>query len=269
MGDDALLPLMLLTRRTQIGTSLVGFFTRMAFFVAIYYLPLFFQAVKGHSATKAGIDLVPLVLSVVITGGIGGILVSRTGRFWYFLAFGPLFGAVAFGLLYTISETTSWAKLIGYQILIGISIGTTLQNAILAAQSDVPKRLAAQASALVMFTQFVGAIVGIAIVGTIFQNKLASGLKAFAPDAPYEAIRQSVEVLKILPPSQKAGAIHAYVEALKLAFITVGVTASVLCSVSAILVENFDLTNHPIDEADFQSRRSRGKRTSEKSEERV
>ncbi|KDQ12822.1 hypothetical protein BOTBODRAFT_189074 [Botryobasidium botryosum FD-172 SS1] len=240
-GDRALLPLHLFNSMTVVGCCICAFFTRMAFFMAIYYLPLYFQAVKGHSALKSGIDLIPLVLALVFTSAIGGMLVSKTGRFWHLLFFGPLVGAVCYGVFFSINEYTSWGKLIGLQIGVGIGIGCTLQNTVVAVQATVRKDMIPQSSALVTFSQFIGGVLGIAIAGTIFQNKLASGLREFAPDAPYDLLRQSVEAIATLPPDQKAGAIHAYVEALKLVFASLGVTASALCSVSTLLIKDINL----------------------------
>ncbi|KDQ12826.1 hypothetical protein BOTBODRAFT_34275 [Botryobasidium botryosum FD-172 SS1] len=223
-GDRALLPLHLFNSMTVVGCCICAFFTRMAFFMAIYY------SVKGHSALKSGIDLIPLVLAVVFTSGIGGL-------FWHLLFFGPMVGAVCYGVLFTINEHTSWGKLIGLQIGVGIGVGCTLQNTILGVQATVRKDMIPQSSALVTFSQFIGGVLG----ATIFQNKLASGLHEFAPDAPYGLLRQSVEAIATLPPDQKAGAIHAYVEALKLVFVSLGVTTSALCSISTLLIKDINL----------------------------
>ncbi|KDQ20414.1 hypothetical protein BOTBODRAFT_183202 [Botryobasidium botryosum FD-172 SS1] len=240
-GDKALLPLSLFRRLTIVGCCICAFSTRMAFFTAVYYLPLYFQVVKGHSAIKSGIDLLPLVLAVVSTFAAGSFIVSKTGRVWHILLLGPLVGAICFGLLNTMDEDTGWGKLIGLQIGVGIGVGCTLQNAVLAAQAAVHKELVSQASALVTFSSFIGGILGVSIAGTIFQNKLASGLLQFAPEAPYALLRHSIEAIATLPANQKAGAIHAYVEALKLVFVAMGVSANVICSLSALMIENTNL----------------------------
>lgn len=58
---------------------------------AIYY-----QAGRDHTATKSGIDLLPLMLAVVVSIISAGQLVARIGRYWGFLVVGPMFGAVGF-----------------------------------------------------------------------------------------------------------------------------------------------------------------------------
>jgi hypothetical protein len=53
--------------------------------------------------------------------GSGGII-RATGRYKPFIVGGPLFTAIAGGLFYTVNVDTSNAKLIGYQIILGMSI---------------------------------------------------------------------------------------------------------------------------------------------------
>lgn len=46
---------------------------------------------------------------------------GRFGRYWPYLVGGPVFGAVGSGMMYTVTELTSTAAIIGYQILVGVS----------------------------------------------------------------------------------------------------------------------------------------------------
>ena len=47
--------------------------------VMLYYLPLWFQAVKGVTALKSGLMLLPTILSVVITTIGSGFVISKVG----------------------------------------------------------------------------------------------------------------------------------------------------------------------------------------------
>lgn len=87
----------------------------MAFFIALFELPLYFQAVRGHSPTKSGLDLIPIMLSLIIASGLSGFLIRKIGRFWHIMVLGPLFGAVGFGLIFTLDEFSSWGRIIGIQ----------------------------------------------------------------------------------------------------------------------------------------------------------
>lgn len=63
-------------------------------------------------------------------------------------------------------------------------------------------------------SQLIGGSIATAIAGSIFANKLAKVLPIYAPGAPVQILKNSVEALKTLPEAQKAGAIHAYCLAL-------------------------------------------------------
>jgi hypothetical protein len=43
------------------------------------YIPIFYQVARHHSATKSGIDLLPYLLAFLLTTGITGFAVSKTG----------------------------------------------------------------------------------------------------------------------------------------------------------------------------------------------
>ena len=98
------------------------------------------------------------MLAVVLAVIISGRLVGLTGRYWWTLVLGCIPLAIGCGLLYTINETTSSAKLIGFQILAGAGVGMTMQNSLFAMQvefRDIP-RLLGQASSMTSFGMFLG-----------------------------------------------------------------------------------------------------------------
>ena len=57
-------------------------------------------------------------------------------RSWPFLIASPVFLAVGSGLLYSLETTTSSAKMVGLQILVGMGVGLGMQNALVAAVSS-------------------------------------------------------------------------------------------------------------------------------------
>lgn len=86
--------------------------------MAIYYLPLWYQATKGVSATKSGLNILPYMLSTVIGAALSGGIISKTGRYWPFLVLSPLVLCVGAGLLFTVDAHTPNARLIGQSPLI-------------------------------------------------------------------------------------------------------------------------------------------------------
>jgi hypothetical protein len=56
-----------------------SFLTRFSLLLFSYYVPLFYQAARHHSATKSGVDLLPFMLGVVLTVISSGQLVGKFG----------------------------------------------------------------------------------------------------------------------------------------------------------------------------------------------
>lgn len=73
-GPRAILPLAMMKRRALIGCAAESFFLFLGILVGTYYLPLWYQATKGHSATKSGLDILPFMLSIVVGECVGHLL---------------------------------------------------------------------------------------------------------------------------------------------------------------------------------------------------
>jgi MFS family permease len=73
-GATAMLPLAMFRQRVVAVATLMQFFTMGGMMVTIYYIPVWFQAVRGRSPTTAGAYLVPMVGAQILTAVGGGIL---------------------------------------------------------------------------------------------------------------------------------------------------------------------------------------------------
>ncbi|KAG8877203.1 hypothetical protein FRB97_003589 [Tulasnella sp. 331] len=86
-------------------------------------------------------------------------------------------------------------------------------------------------------------VIGLAAAGAIFGNRLASDIKAFAPDLSPEtvsAVRQSVLAISALDAGTRQNVIKAYSNALGCVF-AIGIPCMVLGSASGLLIRNLDL----------------------------
>ncbi|KZO92741.1 ABC transporter [Calocera viscosa TUFC12733] len=244
MGRRALMPLNMFRRRTQVGACLEAFWIMLCMLLATYYLPLLYQA-KGSSATQSGIDILPFMLATVISAGGSGAIINATGRYWPFIFGLPLLTAIGAGLLFTIDASTSNAKLIGFQILLGAGIGGSMQNTIIAVQAEyhAEERMIPQGTSMVNFTQLIGGVIGISIAGTIFANQLGKELAIYAPNidpSVAQLLKESVTVVLTLPADQQGPIIEAYTKALDYVYI-IGVPAGVMATLSALLIKNVNL----------------------------
>ena len=87
---EPVLPLYLFRNRVFSVATATMFIVGLAMFGGIIYLPLFLQVVGGHSATNAGLLLLPLILGHHLHVHLSGRVISRTGRYKVFPVAGML-----------------------------------------------------------------------------------------------------------------------------------------------------------------------------------
>ena len=80
-----LIPPRLFKTRTTGGVLISVFLHGVVFTPATYYMPLYFQAVDGSSATASGVQLLPLSLMTAVTAMITGFITAKTGDYRWIL----------------------------------------------------------------------------------------------------------------------------------------------------------------------------------------
>lgn len=83
-GPLATLPPHIISQRSVAFGVWSTFCLGAAFLIITYYLPLWFQAIRGASATISGVDYLPTAVAVTITS-IGGGFVVGFSLFYFFL----------------------------------------------------------------------------------------------------------------------------------------------------------------------------------------
>ena len=127
LKEKATIPMRILTQRTVFFSSLYAFFAGAAIIIPLFYLPLYFQAVRDTSATGSALEILPLLISMTISAITTGMLFSVVGYFTPFMIFGAALVAVGAGLLSTFGVDTMLGLCLAYQILVGVGAGVTAQ----------------------------------------------------------------------------------------------------------------------------------------------
>lgn len=141
-GERSMISPRIIKDRTVMVMSAFAFIFAGSFFLAIYYIPIYFQSVHNTSPTDSGVRNLPFIIAVTITTIVSGGLVSATGYYQHLLLGGSAVAAVGAGLLYLLDVNTSTGKWIGYQIVAGAGWGTAFQIPMIAVQGSVsPKDL--------------------------------------------------------------------------------------------------------------------------------
>jgi predicted MFS family arabinose efflux permease len=174
--EDGTVPPRIIKQRSVAAAVFFGFFNGAGMMVMIYYLPIWFQAIKGVSAVKSGIMLLPMILSVVAGSISSGIIISRVGYYNPFFLLSSIIMPIGAGLITTFTPTTGHAKWIGYQVIFGLGLGFGAQQPLNVIQTVLGRSDIATGSALVMFLRFLGSAVFLPVAQNIFINSLVSKL---------------------------------------------------------------------------------------------
>lgn len=181
LGENATMPPRIIRKRSVIFSGLYAVCFGGAFFLLMYYLPIYFQSVRNASPVHSGIDLLPFLLATVISSMLGGGLVTAIGYYAPLLITGTAIFAIGSGFLTTYSIGMSNGRWIGYQILAGAGVGTGFQIPLTAVQTALHPDDIPIGSAIVIFSQNLGGALFIAVAQSVFQNGLLSALAQKAP----------------------------------------------------------------------------------------
>lgn len=71
-----------------------------------FQLPIWFQAVKGVSATQSGVQNLPLIMAHVISALLAGVLITLTGYYTPFMLISSVLVSLGTGFLTTFNPST-------------------------------------------------------------------------------------------------------------------------------------------------------------------
>ncbi|KAK9445110.1 MFS transporter [Metarhizium brunneum] len=176
LKEKATVPPRVFLNRTVWSCAVFGACLGAAFFVMVYYLPIWFQAVQGTTAIDSGIKNLPMILSLVIFSLVSGGLVTTLGYYAPFMIASTILMSVGAGMLSTFDVNTGPAHWIGYQILFGIGVGLGMQQTMVAIQASLDGADVAIGTAIIIFSQTLGGALFICVAQNVFQNKLVSNV---------------------------------------------------------------------------------------------
>ncbi|KKP06725.1 hypothetical protein THAR02_01214 [Trichoderma harzianum] len=228
VGDEiAMLPSSLLRLRAVAFAGSTQLFATGGIFAAVYYLPEWFQVVRGASPVRSGVMNIPSFLSQVLASILAGGLGSKIGGLNPWIWVGCALMAVGTGLYSTLTVDSDAGHWIGFQILQGFGFGCVAQMPTIAVQMAVPPQRVPIALAMTAFAQFFGSAIFVAIAQTIFSNVLIAKLATDAPDVDAEALllAGSGAVRSIVPPESLSAVLAAYESAITSTFYLTAATS--------------------------------------------
>ncbi|MCJ1392935.1 hypothetical protein MMC18_005807 [Xylographa bjoerkii] len=103
-----------------------------SFFILSFYLPIWFQAIKGATAVQSGIDSLPLILSLVVLSFIAGAAITAFGQY------APIMTELDIDDVPTGTATMIFAQTLGRALFLSIGQTVSSNKVLSGLQSLVP-----------------------------------------------------------------------------------------------------------------------------------
>jgi MFS family permease len=216
-ADLPMMPLSMFRNPSVAAMLGQSFLLGMSYYSYIYFLPLYFQNVRGETPLIAACLQLPLVVAQTIASTAAGFYVSYFGRYLEVIYSGFAIWTLGGGLLVMADRTISLGLVSLYLAIIGIGTGFVFQPTLVALQAQCPKAQRAVVTSNRNFIRSAGGAVGLAVSSAILSNVLKGSL----PER-LEAVANSVFVAPNLAnyPVDDANAISgAYANASRAVFI--------------------------------------------------
>ncbi|KAF7167558.1 hypothetical protein CNMCM5623_000864 [Aspergillus felis] len=196
----------------------------------LYYIPFYFEGVKGMSPILTGVALIPRTFTNIPIATITGIMITKLGRFRWAVWSGWILSTIGSGLLILFDVHTPTAAWVIILLVNGLGQGLLLASLNVAVLAIAAGKNPGFAVATYTFTRFLGMSFGIAVGGTIFQNALSQYLAHQGIDT---AIAQNAEAYIIELSSEavsadyKAKVVYAYAQAFRCVFIALAAVSAI------------------------------------------
>ncbi|MEV0728345.1 MFS transporter [Polymorphospora sp. NPDC050346] len=173
---EPVVPLSIIRRRDTLLAIVASTAVGMAMFGGAVFIGQYFQTGRGYGPTEAGLLTIPMMAGVLVSSTVSGSLISRSGRIKPYIVTGTVVLVGGFATLAVIDhETPLWFVGVGLA-LVGIGVGMTMQNLVLAVQNTVPLRELGAASSAVAFFRSLGGTVGVSVLGAVLANRVTANI---------------------------------------------------------------------------------------------
>ena len=173
--EEPIIPLGLFKNQIVAISIIVAFLSSFVMFATTTFIPLFFQGVLGVTATASGTLLIPMTLGSTSGSFLSGQLLSRAGGHYRLQALVGL-GIMIIGVwfLSRMNLQTSNTQAVVDMVITGFGLGITMPIFAITVQNAVSYNMLGVATSSVPFFRSLGGSVGLAIFGSILNNRFAS-----------------------------------------------------------------------------------------------
>ncbi|MDR1999614.1 MAG: MFS transporter [Frankiaceae bacterium] len=247
-ATDPVVPLSMFRHRTVSFAVLGSVFMGCAMAGSTVFMGQYFQIAQGHSAVIAGMLTLPLVVGMFGMSLVSGRLISAYGKWKRYLVGGSVCLFLGVIVLSRLSIDTPMIVISAGMFLVGIGIGSTNQNLVLAVQNTVPLSQLGAGSSIVSFFRSLGSAAGLSVLGAVMSahlsGALVSGFTRAGIAVPHGAESGGIPNIAAMPP--RAGHIVAssYADSIALVFLCmiplIAISLMFICMIKEVPLRSKD-----------------------------
>jgi hypothetical protein len=229
----------------------------------LYYMPLYFEAVKGVEPLFTGVSMFPWTFTVAPASIVIGVAIALTGSYRWANWLGWLLATLGMGLLIMLKPNTTAAAWIPLNLVGGIGTGILFPAMALAVQASTAAKDQARAANMFSFFRALGQTLGVAIGGVVFQNQMKKRMLEFPllTDMASEYSKDAVGLVQIIQ-SMPAGEMknqlrESYADALRQIWIVMTVVSAVAL-LSSFFISAYDMNEAWEPERGFEDKKRQG-----------
>ncbi|KAI1088715.1 MFS general substrate transporter [Rostrohypoxylon terebratum] len=180
----AKLPMIPIRLFNQVSTSVI--YLQSALYngvwqIDLYFLPMYFQDIRGYSPLQNAMLMLPLLLTQSVAGVVAGQITSRLARPGPVIYSGLALWTLGAGLKVIFSQTTPIGVYVIALIIEGAGVGFILQPALVALQALSRPEDRAVATSTRNLMRMLGSVFSLAIATTVQFQFMKSGLSDTIP----------------------------------------------------------------------------------------
>ncbi|MFI6336256.1 MFS transporter [Streptomyces sp. NPDC050535] len=176
-ASEPIIPLRLFRNRTITLSSIASLFVGVAMFTGTVFFSQYFQLARDKSPTMSGVMTIPMIGGLFLSSTVSGQIITKTGRWKYWLVGGGVLITAGLGLLGTIRYDTTYWHIAIFMALMGLGIGMMMQNLVLSTQNQVAPADLGAASSTVTFFRSLGGAIGVSALGAVMSTRITDYVK--------------------------------------------------------------------------------------------
>ena len=229
VASEPFAPGHIIFERSLVAAYLCNFFSFSGWMAAIFYIPLYLQAVHGYSASRASVLLVPAIVAGVSGSLFGGMYMQHTGRYyWLTVVCYAILVLGMVGILLFSGVVVVWIPgMVMGMVVCGFCNGIGVTSSLIGLIANASREDQAIATACSYLFRSMGSVFGIAISATAvnqtLQNLLVTRLRDRSPEEAKriaDMVRSSLDALNGLEPKVRDVVRGCYETAIQVGFAT-------------------------------------------------